>query len=149
MNLKRQKRLAADIMKCGKNRVWIDPEQLEDTEGAVTRRDIHNLINQGIITAKQKKGISKGRIRRKKAQKIKGRQRGHGSRKGSAGARFPKKRRWIKRIRPIRHYLKELKQENKIDAQVYRKYYRKAKGGEFKNKAHLRTHLIMDGKLKE
>ena len=149
MNLKRQKRLASDILKCGKNRIWIDPEQIEEVEGAVTRRDIYNLINQNIIKAKQKKGISKGRIRKKKEQKIKGRQRGHGSRKGHAGARFPKKRRWIQRIRPIRQYLKKLKEDKKIDTQSYRKYYRKAKGGEFKNKAHLKTHLVMDGVLKE
>jgi len=149
MNLKRQKRLAADILKCGKNRIWMDPEQIEEIEGAVTRRDIDNLINQGIIKAKQKKGISKGRIRKKKEQKLKGRQKGHGSRKGKAGARFPKKRRWIQRIRPIRQYLKKLKEDKKIDTQSYRKYYRKAKGGEFKNKAHLKTHLVMDGILKE
>lgn len=149
MNLKRQKRLASDILKCGKNRIWIDPEQIEEVGGAVTRRDIHNLINQGIIKAKQKKGISKGRIRKKKEQKLKGRQKGHGSRKGHAGARFPKKLRWIQRIRPIRQYLKELKEDKKIDTQSYRRYYRKAKGGEFKSKAHLKTHLIMDGILKE
>lgn len=148
MNLKKQKRLAAAVLKCGRNRVYIDTENIEEVQGAVTRKDIQNLVNQGIITARQKKGISKGRIRQKKKQKNKGRQKGHGSRKGRFGARYPKKERWMNRIRPIRGYLKELRKTGKIDSTIYRKYYRKAKGGEFKSKAHLQNHLVMDGILR-
>ncbi|MCD6512821.1 MAG: 50S ribosomal protein L19e [Thermoplasmata archaeon] len=149
MNLKTQRRLAAELLKCGENRVWMDPEQLEEIEKAVTRRDISNLIKQGIIKAKPVKNNSRGRIRKRLAQKAKGRRKGHGSRKGKATARLPRKRRWIQTIRPIRAYLRELRDKGLIDRSVYRLYYRRAKGGQFKNKAHLKLHLELEGYLKE
>lgn len=149
MDLRNQRRLAADILKCGENRVWIDPEQIEEVEKAVTRRDVRNLIKQGIIRARKKKGVSRARARKLHAQREKGRRRGYGSRKGTAYARLPKKRRWIRTIRPIRAYLRELKKEGIIDKSTYRKYYIRAKGGDFRNKHHLRTHLIMEGIIEE
>ena len=36
MNLTTQKRLAADILKVGVNRVWIDPENIEEVSRAIT-----------------------------------------------------------------------------------------------------------------
>ncbi|KAA0006051.1 MAG: 50S ribosomal protein L19e [Thermoplasmata archaeon] len=147
--LRTQRRLAADLLKCGKNRVWIDPENIEEVEKAVTRRDVENLIRQGLIKAKKKKGNSRGRIREVLIKKAKGHRTGHGSRKGKATARFPRKRRWIKTIRPIRAYLRELRDKGLIDRKIYRLYYRRAKGGQFKNKAHLKMHLTMEGILKE
>ena len=30
MDLKNQKRMAAEILKCGESRVWIDPNRIED-----------------------------------------------------------------------------------------------------------------------
>jgi len=38
MDLRNQRRLAAEILKCGENRVWIDPEEVEEVEKAVTRK---------------------------------------------------------------------------------------------------------------
>ena len=149
MMLRTQRRLAADLLKCGENRVWIDPENIEEIEKAVTRRDVENLIRQGLIKAKKKKGNSRGRIRERLIKKAKGHRTGHGSRKGKATARFPRKRRWIKTIRPIRAYLRELRDKGLIDRKIYRLYYRRAKGGQFKNKAHLKMHLTMEGILKE
>lgn len=149
MMLRTQRRLAADLLKCGENRVWIDPENIEEVEKAVTRRDVENLIRQGLIKAKKKKGNSRGRIRERLIKKAKGHRTGHGSRKGKATARFPRKRRWIKTIRPIRTYLRELRDKGLIDRKIYRLYYRRAKGGQFKNKAHLKMHLTMEGILKE
>ncbi len=149
MMLRTQRRLAADLLKCGENRVWIDPENIEEIEKAVTRRDVENLIRQGLIKAKKKKGNSRGRIRERLIKKAKGHRIGHGSRKGKATARFPRKRRWIKTIRPIRTYLRELRDKGLIDRKIYRLYYRRAKGGQFKNKAHLKMHLTMEGILKE
>ncbi len=145
MDLRNQRRLAAEVLKCGENRIWIDPEETEEVEKAVTRRDVRNLVKQGVIKARKKKGVSRGRARKLHAQQKKGRRRGYGSRKGTAYARLPKKRRWIRTIRPIRAYLRELKKEKLIDKSMYRKYYIRAKGGEFKSKHHLKTHLIMEG----
>ena len=37
MNLTTQKRLAADLLKVGVNRVWIDPNNLEEVSRAITQ----------------------------------------------------------------------------------------------------------------
>ncbi|MEM2582842.1 MAG: 50S ribosomal protein L19e [Candidatus Thermoplasmatota archaeon] len=145
MNLRYQRRIAADLLKCGENRVWMDPEKIEEIKKAVTRRDIENLINMGLIKKKMEEGISRGRTRKRILQKKKGRRKGHGSRKGKAGARLSSKERWIKTIRPIRAYLRELRDKGIINEKTYRLYYRRAKGGQFKNKAHLKLHLQMEG----
>ena len=148
-DLRNQRRMAASILKCGENRVWMDPDRSEEIAKAVVRRDIMILIKGGAIKSRQIKGISSGRKQFTKKQKEKGRQRGHGSRKGAKYARLPRKDRWIRTIRPIRAYLKQLREDKQIDQRNYRKYYRKSKGGEFRSKHHLKTHLIADGMLKE
>jgi len=149
MNLKNQRRMAASLLKCGVNRVWIDPLRMEDVADAITRTDIQIQIDAGTIKAKQKKGISRGRTRYYRGQRKKGRGRGQGSRKGTSKARKPKKERWIQTIRPIRERLRELRDEGKIDVSTYRKFYLQAKGGVFRSKAHLETHLRSGGYLKE
>jgi large subunit ribosomal protein L19e len=94
-------------------------------------------------------GISRGRKRFNVQQKKKGRRRGYGSRKGRKYARLSRKERWIRTIRPIRKYLRSIRDAGKIDVSSYRLYYKKAKGGEFRSKNHLKSHLISDGVLKE
>ena len=148
-DLRNQRRMAASLLKCGVNRVWMDQDRLDEIAKAVTKEDIRVLINGKAIKSRQAKGISSGRKKFNLKQKEKGRRRGHGSRKGAKYARLPKKERWIRTIRPIRTYLKTLRDEKQIDKTIYRKYYRKAKGGEFRSKHHLRTHLVSDGILKE
>ncbi|HDQ15495.1 MAG TPA: 50S ribosomal protein L19e [Bacteroidetes bacterium] len=148
-DLRNQKRMAADLLKCGVNRVWMDQDRLEEIAKAVTKDDIRVLIRGKAIKCRPIQGISSGRKKYIAKQKEKGRRRGHGSRKGAKYARQPKKERWIKTIRPIRAYLKSLRDENKIDKTTYRRYYGKAKGGEFRSKHHLKTHMLSDGILKE
>ncbi len=148
-DLRNQRRMASQLLKCGENRVWMDQDRVDEIAKAVTKDDIRVLIKGKAVKAKQKKGISSGRKNFVAAQKLKGRRRGHGSRKGAKYARFPKKERWIRTIRPIRAYLRILKTEESISKSIYRKYYRKAKGGEFRSKHHLNTHLVSDGILKK
>jgi large subunit ribosomal protein L19e len=149
MNLKNQRRVASQLLKCGENRVWIDPNRQEDAADAITRGDVRTLINSGAIVSKQKTGVSRGRTNYRKAQRAKGRRRGHGSRRGTKGARKPSKEVWMQAIRPIRRKLKELRDTGKIDPSIYREYYLKAKGGVFKNRTHLVSHLKAEGILKE
>ncbi|MFA5313769.1 MAG: 50S ribosomal protein L19e [Methanomassiliicoccales archaeon] len=149
MDLKNQKRMAADILDCGFSRVWIDPNRIDDVADAITRADIRKAIDSGSIRAKPEKGVSRGRARYKLAQRAKGRRRGQGSRKGAAGARTPTKKRWIQTIRPIRTTLRGLKEEGKISRSTYRLFYRKAKGGMFRSKRQLLLHLRTQGHLKE
>ncbi len=141
MNLKPQRRMAAEILKCGENRVYFDPYLVEDISLAITREDIRNLIKQGVIQKKYKKGISKQRKNVRHERKKKGRARGLGKRKGTKHARTPKKRAWIKRIRPLRRELRKLRDRKLITVANYRKLYKNAKGGMFTSVAQLNRYI--------
>ncbi|MFX0034992.1 MAG: 50S ribosomal protein L19e [Candidatus Hermodarchaeota archaeon] len=141
MNLKPQRRMAAEILKCGENRVYFDPYLIEDISLAITREDVRNLIKQGVIQKKYKEGISKYRKNLTHERKKKGRARGLGKRKGKKYARTPKKRAWIRKIRPIRKELKKLRDRKLITATNYRKLYKNAKGGMFHSVAQLNRYI--------
>lgn len=97
MKLTTQKRIAAQILKTGINRVYLDPEKISDIKEAITKSDIRGLINSGVIRAKSKQGISSFRFKQLKKQKRKGRKSGHGSRKGKQTARLSRKESWIQK----------------------------------------------------
>jgi large subunit ribosomal protein L19e len=141
MNVTAQKRMASEILKCGLHRVYIEPNYVDEVNMAITREDIRNLIQQGIIKKRQKIGISKYRTNLNRLRKKRGRARGFGKRKGVAGARHPSKRAWINTIRPLRRELKQLRDTGKIERKVYRKMYLRAKGGSFKSVATLQRYL--------
>jgi large subunit ribosomal protein L19e len=141
MDLKSQKRLAAEVLDVGINRVRIDPEMQEDVSKAITREDIRGHISSGAISAIPKKGISKGRLHKRIAQKNKGRRTGHGHRSGSKGVRGGKKEAWMRKIRAIRDELKEMREKKEIDSSKYRKLYRQAKGNLFHSRRHLKEHV--------
>jgi large subunit ribosomal protein L19e len=149
VNLTNQRRVAATLLKCGENRVWIDSKMSEEVANAVTRDDIRELIKSRIIQSKQKRGISRARIKHAMGQRKKGKRKGQGSRKGGKYARFPKKQRWISTIRPIRAQLRELRDSGIIERSVYRQYYMYSKGGMFKNRSHLMSHLKAENLLME
>lgn len=140
MNLTTQKRLAADILKVGLNRVWIDPEQIEEVSRAITRDGVRQLINQGAIKAKPKKGISSYRSKKIAQQKKKGKRKGKGSVKGAKYARTPKKQAWMSTIRALRTDLKDMRAAGEIDSTTYRKLYKMAKGGAFKSKSYMKNY---------
>ncbi len=145
------RRMAADILKCGENRIYIssDPAHEESLGDAITREAVRELISHNIVRKRPVQGVSRGRARARTAQREKGRRRGIGSRKGSANARFPRKRRWILRIRAIRRRLRELKGQGQIDIRTYRTFLAQAKGGVFHSRAHLEQQLRAGGHLRE
>lgn len=142
MNINAQKRLAAEILKCGIHRVYIHPDYIDDVLMAITREDIKNLIKNKIITKRSKIGVSRVRAKENQKKKQQGRSRGYGSRKGKKSARTPDKRSWINQIRPLRRELKKLRNTEKIEVSVYRTLYMKAKGGAFNSVSTL--HRYMD-----
>ena len=146
MNLRSQRRLAAQLLKCGEQRVWIDPAHVSEVASAITKDDIRRLIKEGKIAKLPKKGVSTARAKYIKAQKKKGRRKGHGSRKGKSTARMPRKLSWMIRIRALRKLLRKLRDEGKISRKEYRMLYMYAKGGMFRSKAHLLQRIK---KLKE
>ncbi len=147
-DLANQRRLAADVMGVGLYRVWLDPEASKDIAAALTREDIRKLIEEGKINKMAIRGTSRVRARELHEARAYGHRKGHGSRSGAKGARRPKKEMWMKKIRALRKRLRELKANNTIDVSTYRRLYRKAKGGEYRSKAHLNAHVeALKGKV--
>jgi len=135
MALRTQRRVAAEILGVGENRVWIDPDRVEDVEVAITREEIRKLIKEGAIKVKPEKGTSRARVRVRLKKK---RRRGPGSRKGPV---MSKKERWMIRIRAIRKRLRFLRDRRMITRSTYRMLYMKAKGGTFKSIADLERYI--------
>ena len=141
MDLRVQKRIAADILKCSPKRVVISTEKPEDIKESITKADIRGLIIDKIITRKQKIGVARAKAELKRQKKRHGRRRGPGSRKGRTDARMDIKRSWINTIRLQRQFLKHLRDEHKIEKETYRDLYHKAKGGFFRSKRHLTVYI--------
>lgn len=149
MNLTSQRRMAADLLDVGQNRVWIDPQATDEVEQAVTRQDLRELIDEGIIQREESEGQSRGRARRRKEKRDKRRGTGQGKRKGKKGGRNPKKRKWVNRIRAQRALLKELRDDGDLEPSVYREFYDRAGGGEYPDVHHLELALREAGHLEE
>ena len=126
-----QKKIAAKVMKCGIEKVWIDPKN-EKVKQAITRRDIRRFIKEGAIkkipAKKKKKNVAKPQQRM-------------GSRKGSKGSRRGKKSSWLRAIRPQREMIKELREKKQLEPNTYRKIYKLVKGGMFRSRSHLMIYL--------
>jgi large subunit ribosomal protein L19e len=140
-NLTSQRRLAAEIMKVGLNRVWIDPQRVEDVESAITREEIRKLVHEKVIDKTPEKGVSRGRAEAILSKKRKGRRNGPGSRTGSSGAVISKKDAWMTKIRALRRKLRELKSSRVITESNYRKVYMIAGSGRFASIAEMERYL--------
>jgi len=136
-NLRAQKRLAAEELGVGKNRIWFDPERQSDLAEAITREDIRELVDEGVIQVDPESGNSRGRARERQKKRADGHQSGPGTRKGKAGARQDRKEDWQSRIRAQRKRLRELRDAGEITRSEYRELYDKAGGGEFDSVADL------------
>ncbi|CDU19490.1 60S ribosomal protein L19, putative [Plasmodium yoelii] len=124
MSLKLQKRLAASVLKCGKNKIWMG-------------FSIRKLYKEGLILKKPPKVYSRARVRLYKLAKRKGRHMGIGKRRGTKNARTNTKTLWIKRQRVLRRLLKRFRDSKKIDRHLYHSFYLRCKGNQFKNKRTL------------
>jgi large subunit ribosomal protein L19e len=145
LSLRSQRRLAAELLKVGENRVWIDPERTDDVEAAITREEIRRLIHEGAIQRRPKGGVSRVRARVLHEKKRRGLGRGPGRKSGSARARVSKKEAWMKRIRALRKRLRELKASRVISESVYRRLYAMAGSGVFESTADLERYIETRG----
>jgi large subunit ribosomal protein L19e len=145
VSLKSQRRLAAEILKVGENRVWIDPERIDYVESAITREEIRKLIHEKVVRPLPQKGVSRARARVLKEKRKKGLRRGPGGKSGSARAKISKKQAWMNRIRPLRKRLRELKDSRTITETVYRKLYDMSESGVFESTAELERYIRTHG----
>ena len=141
-DLSAQKKLAADVMDVGKNSVWFDPEAQGEIADAITRDDVRDLVDDGLIQADEPSGNSRGRAKERQQKRSYGHQKGHGSRKGKSGGRQNSKDEWRSRIRAQRRRLRELRdEEDELSASEYRTLYDRASGGEFDSVADLERYI--------
>ncbi|KAF5184249.1 Ribosomal protein l19, partial [Thalictrum thalictroides] len=75
--LKLQKRLAGSVLKVGKKKVWLDPNESNEISMANSRQNIRKLIKDGFIIKKPSNIHSRSRARRMKEAKRKGRHSGY------------------------------------------------------------------------
>jgi len=134
-----KKRLAARVLKTGKSKVWINPANKKELTEAITAQDMRLLIRKCIIKKlPEKKTIA---INRKAVK-------GQGRRKGAGLSRLSSKRKWIIKIRALRAELKDLRDRKMIEKPIYNDLYRKASGGFFRDKSHLKNYLERQELLK-
>jgi large subunit ribosomal protein L19e len=137
--MKLQRRLAASIRKCGKNRIWLDPNETSEIATANSRRAVRKLISDGLIIRKPVASTSRFRFRRHLEAKrkvivliyflfiSKGRHTGTGKRQGTREARMPSKTLWMRRMRVLRRLLKKYREAGKVDKHLYRYFYMRVK----------------------
>ena len=74
--LRLQKRLASSVLKCGKRKIWLDPNETTEIGNANSRQNIRKLVKDGLIIRKPTVIHSKSRVRRAMAARRKGRHSG-------------------------------------------------------------------------
>ena len=73
VTLRLHKRLAASILKCGLNKVWIDPEEVSKVKTTSSRNHIRSFITNGLIRKKNVAIHSRSRANKRLEEKRKGR----------------------------------------------------------------------------
>ncbi|MDD5339880.1 MAG: 50S ribosomal protein L19e [Candidatus ainarchaeum sp.] len=127
------RRLAADILHVGENKIRISPDSLKEAEGALTRVDVKGLIDKGIITKLKPQGRASTR---KKERRSVGKRR---------GIMMEPKDAWMMKVRAQRRLLRTLTADGALKKGTKRSVYGKVKSGIFRNKRAMLIYLKDNG----
>lgn len=128
MNLKSKKRLIARTMNVGLDRIIIkSPGEVKD---AITRQDIHDLVQSGLVIIKNIHGTLKNKKRKTRKRQ--------GSVRKVAKNR---KRIYMMLTRKLRRHASNLKKLGKIKKEKYAEVRKKIKAKNFRSLSHLQDHL--------
>jgi large subunit ribosomal protein L19e len=130
LDLRSKRRLAADVLGVGQDRIRFDPEAEDFIQDAITRSTIRGLVGLGAIKVAPETGVSRGRLRERLR---KGKIRHQGSLKGKKTARNPRKQAWVHKVRALRWRLSVARDRNEITKENYNKLYRQIKGGQVRD----------------
>ena len=130
MKLEHKKALIARTLKVGKSRIALNTSRLAELKEAITKQDIKDLKEQGVITIKEAKGHLKKQKRktRRRFGSIKGK-----ARKG--------KKDYVIRTKKLRAYLSKLKRENRISRDDYYLLRKEIRSSNFRNLSHMKERL--------
>ena len=140
MNLRSKRRLAADALGVGKDRIILTPEAQDLIQDAITRSTIRGLTGMGGIKVAPVKGVSRGRARGRRQKS-----RSHGSLRGTKTSRRPQKDAWVAKVRALRWRLRVARDRNGITKELYKSLYRQVKGGQVRDVKHL-LELMKEGR---
>ncbi|MBI2046786.1 hypothetical protein HYT26_01325 [Candidatus Pacearchaeota archaeon] len=129
MKLDKKKELAAKTLEVGKNRIIFEKSRLEEIKEAITRQDIRDLVAGGAIKIKLMKG-------RKKKERKKSRSAGNIRKKVNK-----RKQIYVKLTRKLRGYTRELKEQGRINQEIYAILRRRIKAKMFRDKRHIQEYI--------
>ena len=130
MNLKKKKKLAAKALKVGVGRIAFNPSRIEEIKEAITKQDIKDLKLSGAILIKDRKGRKTRTIRKTRR------------RAGSVRKKVNKsKQEYVKLTRKLRKYLREIRDQEKINEEKYKELMKKIRMSAFKSKRHLKENM--------
>merc|ERR1711976_771428 len=95
VSLKLQKRLAASVLNCGKRKIWLDPNEVNEISMANSRLNIRKLAKDGLVIKKPTKIHFRYSVRKHLAAKRKGRHTSTGKRICCKDSRIPSAMIWI------------------------------------------------------
>ena len=128
MNLLNKKRLAANTLGVGLDRIKFNTERTNEIKEAITRQDILDLVKSRAIEIKEIKGRRTHYIHR--------RRRGYGKIKKKVKQR---KQNYVNLTRKLRSYINELKKQGRITKEQYYDIRKKIKASIYKSKSHLKS----------